>query len=367
MGINGCCMPMQAVAITVSFCSMFSSIIYTYVYVRGQQASIFNEIHNEYASENIMEAFDTLEQFLAATGREKYAEEYMRLKMLPREEYLKARDTGRPNMLASLFSSKSAITTDAELGRRLDAARRRLLHYLGKLLMYNNWGYLTDSMMQYFPGRARAMHALELLQPLVEHTARAYNFDDHKQVLAGIQAIYNISFNNEEYRGAQIEFSAKLNQHPRGEPLVFTRGDWRPVCGHWFWDSEEGAATFCQALGYSTGVAHKTRHRLNASAVLIGSCAAGERLGSCNPGGGLSLFNACEINSVGCGVCAYGENAGVEVTCEEAKSAEKAACPSSASGECVEESSRSSSQAAGEASALHAAEAAVAPADEVAL
>lgn len=345
---TGCCCGirwMEAVTITVSICSMLSSVLYTYIYVRGQQATIFNEIHNEYASADIMEAFDTLEQFLAATGDDKYAEEYMRLKMLPREEYLKGKATGKTNILASLFSSNSAVTTDAALGRQLDLSRRRLLHYLGKLLMFNNWGYLTDSMMHEFPGRARAMHAISLLQPLVTHTARAYNFEDHQRVLDGIQAIYNISINPED-RVDKTEFRLKLAVHPRGEPLVFVSGDWRPICGHWFWNTEDGAISFCQALGYSSGVNHRTKHKLNASAVLIGPCNAGERIGSCT---GVMRQTACQRNSVGCGSCAWGDSAGVEVECSGGGSGSTSAmCLNvDGSGECRIETPLSSSETEG--------------------
>lgn len=323
---------MEAVAITVSIASMLSSVMYSYIYVRGQQATIFNEIHNEYASPDIMEAFDTLEHFLSATGHEKYAEEYMRLKRLPREEYLKGKETGMPNVLASLFSSSvksnSAVTTDAELGRRLDLSRRRLLHYLGKLLMFNSWGYLTDTMMHEFPGRARAMHAIHLLQPLVTHTARAYNFEDHQRVLDGIQAIYNISVDPADPARTNKEFTVKLSAYPRGNPLVFISGDWRPICGHWFWNTNDGATTVCQSVGYTTGVVHKISAQLNASAVLIGACNAGEPLGSCT--GHMRLLNGiCQRNSVGCGSCSWGDFAGIEVECTG-----ESECPMNASGEC---------------------------------
>lgn len=36
-------------------------------------------------------------------------------------------------------------------------------------------------------------------------------------------------------------------------PEIWTDGKWMPICGHWFWDSQEGARTFCRALGFDQG------------------------------------------------------------------------------------------------------------------
>merc|ERR1712060_750312 len=91
-----------------------------------------------------------------------------------------------------------------ERGQRLDASCRRLLQYFGKLLMFNRLTYLTmfnrltymtQEILQEFPGRSRAAHAYELLHPLVEATAAAYQtpLEEHRQILAGIQSIYDLA------------------------------------------------------------------------------------------------------------------------------------------------------------------------------
>ena len=34
---------------------------------------------------------------------------------------------------------------------------------------------------------------------------------------------------------------------------VFFNHQWVPICGHWFWDNDEGANLFCQELGFEAG------------------------------------------------------------------------------------------------------------------
>ena len=36
-------------------------------------------------------------------------------------------------------------------------------------------------------------------------------------------------------------------------PEVFHAGKFYPICGHYFWDSDDGAATVCKMLGFSGG------------------------------------------------------------------------------------------------------------------
>mmetsp|Transcript_94981 Transcript_94981/g.290534 ORF Transcript_94981/g.290534 Transcript_94981/m.290534 type:complete len:231 (-) Transcript_94981:56-748(-) len=198
--------PVEILAIVVSICSVASSALYTYVYVRGQQAAFFSEIHREYASEDIMKAFDTLESFLDATGPEAYATEYVRLKNLRVNHFFKhgeGEDSKVIDAAAGDASRANRVAAEAELGQRLDASRRRLLHYFGKLLMFNRLTYLTmfsrltyvtQEMLQEFPGRSRAAHAVKLLQPLVEATAAAYQtpLEEHRQILAGIRNLYGL-------------------------------------------------------------------------------------------------------------------------------------------------------------------------------
>lgn len=318
----------QVVTICVSICSLLSSVCYTYVYVRGQKAAIFNEIHTEYASPDIMEAFDALEHFQEATGPSKYAEEYIRLKSQAREAFV-----SKPGLLERM-GLRSDSNSEVELSRRLELSRRRILHFLGKLVMYNTWGYLTTEMMHEFPGKARAMHAISLLQPLVSHTAIQFGFEEHQRVLDGIRNIYQIAPQVEQAiesspAPAVEEYTLRLSSFPRGELYIAVGGTMRPVCGHWFWNDNGGAISACKALGYRSGVLHRTKSRLRTNAVYIGGCKDGESLGNCT--GLIREFGSCTRYSVGCGQCAMGESAGVEIEClkdeEDDCSANGIACP----------------------------------------
>ena len=45
---------------------------------------------------------------------------------------------------------------------------------------------------------------------------------------------------------------ARVRGDPRewSVPEVFKDGNWYPVCGHYFWNNHEGAASVCKGMGY---------------------------------------------------------------------------------------------------------------------
>eukprot|EP00929_Paragymnodinium_shiwhaense_P015539 TRINITY_DN123641_c0_g1_i1.p1 TRINITY_DN123641_c0_g1~~TRINITY_DN123641_c0_g1_i1.p1 ORF type:complete len:222 (-),score=33.92 TRINITY_DN123641_c0_g1_i1:318-983(-) len=178
----------EVLAIVLSFCSFLSSVCYTWVYVQGQKATFFDQLYSSYSTPEMMSSFDTLESFLANTGPETYASEYVRLKSLARDTYTRM---------------KSGVVDESDkqsvlLGKDVDGSRRHLLHYLGKVLMLYRTGYVTKDMLHEFPGRTRAVHFLKLLQPLIKATSISFNvaLEEHQQILRGIKGIYGI--NDEE-------------------------------------------------------------------------------------------------------------------------------------------------------------------------
>lgn len=36
-------------------------------------------------------------------------------------------------------------------------------------------------------------------------------------------------------------------------PQIFQDGTYHPICGHWFWDNNEGAKSYCKQLGFADG------------------------------------------------------------------------------------------------------------------
>ena len=48
----------------------------------------------------------------------------------------------------------------------------------------------------------------------------------------------------------------RLSDYPQGRIEVFKDGQWGTVCGHWFWDSNDGANIVCKKLGYAGGTVY---------------------------------------------------------------------------------------------------------------
>jgi hypothetical protein len=65
------------------------------------------------------------------------------------------------------------------------------------------------------------------------------------------------------------------------EPQIFWSGQWYPICGHHFWDNENGAKTFCSELGGSLRRLEQERSDYEKDAMNVGSCRPGEKLHRC--------------------------------------------------------------------------------------
>ena len=72
-------------------------------------------------------------------------------------------------------------------------------------------------------------------------------------------------------------------------PEVYYKGEWYPICGHDFWDNNNGATTLCEQLGFTTGDLvggyypdrDKPERVYPKDAMLVGKCRAGEALTAC--------------------------------------------------------------------------------------
>ena len=63
--------------------------------------------------------------------------------------------------------------------------------------------------------------------------------------------------------------------------MTNSRGHWSPICGHGFWDNQEGAKAFCRELGFSGGEVMKMNANYSEYAIRIGRCDPGESISSC--------------------------------------------------------------------------------------
>jgi len=58
-----------------------------------------------------------------------------------------------------------------------------------------------------------------------------------------------------------------------GLAYVWDGSDWDEICGHWFWNNNNGATAVCNRLGYSSGTWTRTNeYAPDGQAFMIGSC-----------------------------------------------------------------------------------------------
>merc|ERR1719336_889951 len=90
---------------------------------------------------------------------------------------------------------------------------------------------------------------------------------------------------------------------------LFYEKKWWPICGHYFWDNEHGAETFCKKLGYTGGKLEKHRKKLSVEALLIGVCKPGQSLDKCT--GNCNNY----LSDEKCSNCASGQHVGIKAIC----------------------------------------------------
>jgi len=95
-------------------------------------------------------------------------------------------------------------------------------------------------------------------------------------------------------------------------PEVLYGSNYYPICGHYFWDNDNGATSVCKAMGFSGGIGRrkKTRATYSKDAMPVGRCNAGQAVDRCTAGanywGNLNGLN---------GRCKRGQAVGVQVKC----------------------------------------------------
>ena len=86
---------------------------------------------------------------------------------------------------------------------------------------------------------------------------------------------------------------------------------WFPICGHWFWDDNNGATAFCRKLGYPSGTVTRTFHSYDEESIKVGGCKPGEDLTSCSNGGNKYIA----LMGLATSTCRPGHKEGISVTC----------------------------------------------------
>ena len=93
-------------------------------------------------------------------------------------------------------------------------------------------------------------------------------------------------------------------------PEVLFKGEYSPICGHFFWDDNNGATTFCNSLGFKNGKITKTRDVYDVDTMAVGTCKAGEALTECTGGG--NAWGDWVLQPA----CKKGKPVGFTVTCD---------------------------------------------------
>ena len=92
-----------------------------------------------------------------------------------------------------------------------------------------------------------------------------------------------------------------------GIPFILWNGNWSPICGHWFWDNDDGANAFCRKLGLTGGSVNKEHAAYSVDAIEIGSCRSADTMDSCT-GGHNEYKNT--------GVCHAGSPVKITISCD---------------------------------------------------
>ena len=96
-------------------------------------------------------------------------------------------------------------------------------------------------------------------------------------------------------------------------PYMYWDNQWIPICGHYFWDNQEGASLFCKKIGYSKGSISRKHGKYPQDSFRIGKCNAGDDWSSCKGGcNGYTIGGACANGAS----CDKEQHVKIEITCE---------------------------------------------------
>ena len=124
-------------------------------------------------------------------------------------------------------------------------------------------------------------------------------------MLSVFSILYFTTVSSDYYSSCQ---DGDVNLQTDGTPYLFKDDKWFPICGHYFWDNDNGATAFCHKLGYPEGTVRETGHAYSEDSIRVGKCDEGEYLMACTDGS-----NSYETG----GSCSAGNDAGIRITCAE--------------------------------------------------
>eukprot|EP01066_Platyproteum_vivax_P005496 Platyproteum_vivax@DN1696_c0_g1_i1.p1 len=128
-----------------------------------QEANTFSSVHSEYSSEQTLKAMEILEDFVWEHPNT-YPAEFVRLR-------------------------ESRNTTERDMGRQIDRARRHLVHWYSRVRHLNKLGYLTSKNLEEFPGSGRSLYFIKMVEP-IEKCSRRWNGRQLNPVFDFLRELY---------------------------------------------------------------------------------------------------------------------------------------------------------------------------------
>ena len=101
-----------------------------------------------------------------------------------------------------------------------------------------------------------------------------------------------------------------------GTPLVYWGNTWMPICGHFFWDNQNGAKLFCEKMGYTSGKfsGRGSGQKYSLDSFKIGNCNDGDKWESCS--GGCNEYEAGgKCNDSWGSYCTKGQEVKITIKC----------------------------------------------------
>ena len=111
-----------------------------------------------------------------------------------------------------------------------------------------------------------------------------------------------------------------------GTPLIYWGNQWMPICGHYFWNNQDGAKLFCQKMGYHSGkMERRSGEKYSMDSFRVGQCNDGDNWESCS--GGCNDYqggDACSNNKNG--KCDQNQEVKITIECSGGESTATTSC-----------------------------------------
>jgi len=102
-----------------------------------------------------------------------------------------------------------------------------------------------------------------------------------------------------------------------GQPELYQKGVWSPICGHYFWDNQYGADLFCQALQGDSTSYRKHRGKITTQRYTQTLASRGVNIGTCNQND-QSITECTGKKEEKQDACAAGQKLGIKISCSAA-------------------------------------------------